>query len=90
MDNEVSFDKRKLPAYAKLAEAFYNTVISKKSEIESYMTNITNNWTEGELSESVKKDINEITTNLELIKKNTFLISDMLSSVSDNFNKITY
>lgn len=90
MDNEVAFDKEKLPVYAELAETFYNTVISKKSEIESYMTNITNNWTEGELSELVKKDINEITANLELIKKNAFSISDMLSSVAEKFKKITY
>lgn len=89
MDNEVSYDKERLSNFAELANVFYNTVVNRKSEIETYMANISNNWN-GALGNLVKKDIDNIIAKLDLIEKNTLSISNMLSSVSNNFKKITY
>lgn len=89
MDNEVSYDKERLSNFAELAAVFYNTVVNRKSEIETYMTNISNNWN-GVLGNLVKKDIDNIIAKLDLIEKNTLSISNMLSSVANNFKKITY
>ena len=89
MDNEVSYDKERLSSFAELANVFYNTVVNRKSEIETYMANISNNWN-GVLGNLVKKDIDNIIAKLDLIEKNTLSISNMLSSVANNFNKITY
>ncbi len=89
MDNEVSYDKERLSNFAELANVFYNTVVNRKSEIETYMANISNNWN-GVLGNLVKKDIDNIIAKLDLIEKNTLSISNMLSSVANNFKKITY
>ncbi len=89
MDNEVSYDKERLSSFAELANVFYNAVVNKKAEIETCMTNIANNWN-GDLGNLVKKDIDNITAKLDLIEKNALSISNMLSSVANNFNKITY
>ena len=89
MDNEVSYDKERLSSFAELANVFYNTVVNRKSEIETYMANISNNWN-GVLGNLVKKDIDNIIAKLDLIEKNTLSISNMLSSVANNFKKITY
>lgn len=89
MDNEVSYDKEQLSNFAELADIFYNTVVNRKSEIETYMANISNNWN-GALGNLVKKDIDNIIAKLDLIEKNTLSISNMLSSVANNFKKITY
>lgn len=89
MDNEVSYDKERLSNFAELANVFYNTVVNRKSEIETYMANISNNWN-GALGNLVKKDIDNIIAKLDLIEKNTLSISNMLSSVANNFKKITY
>lgn len=89
MDNEVSYDKEQLSNFAELADIFYNTVVNRKSEIETYMANISNNWN-GVLGNLVKKDIDNIIAKLDLIEKNTLSISNMLSSVANNFKKITY
>ena len=59
MDNEVSYDKEQLSNFAELADIFYNTVVNRKSEIETYMANISNNWN-GVLGNLVKKDIDNI------------------------------
>ena len=88
MDNEVSYDKERLSNFAELANVFYNTVVNRKSEIETYMANISNNWN-GVLGNLVKKDIDNIIAKLDLIEKNTLSISNMLSSVANNFKKIT-
>ena len=87
MDNEVSYDKERLSNFAELANVFYNTVVNRKSEIETYMANISNNWN-GVLGNLVKKDIDNIIAKLDLIEKNTLSISNMLSSVANNFKKI--